>query len=229
MTDPVVEWRQVARTYPGPPAVHALEPTDLTIWPGDFAAVVGPSGSGKSTLLNVLGLLNQPTAGSYRLDGVATEQLTPAQRAGVRGRRIGFVFQSFHLLNHRTVLDNVALAGTYDKTPRATRLARAAEVIDLVGLTPRLGALPSTLSGGERQRVAIARALAARPTVLLCDEPTGNLDSARSQEIIALFETMHQAGFTIVMVTHDETLAARARRRLDVLDGVVRETERVRP
>ncbi|MDR1079120.1 MAG: ATP-binding cassette domain-containing protein, partial [Propionibacteriaceae bacterium] len=167
--------------------------------------------------------------GSYILNGQPTERLSPAQLAGLRGRSVGFVFQSFHLLNHRTVLDNVALAGLYDHRPRSERLAQAAEMIDLVGLTPRLGALPATLSGGERQRVAIARALASRPAVLLCDEPTGNLDSARSEEIVALFESMNRAGFTIVMVTHDEALAARARRRLDVLDGQVHETAAARP
>lgn len=195
----------------------------MTIHRGDFAAIVGPSGSGKSTLLNLLGLLDRPTAGRYFLDGTDTGSLRPAQRAALRGSKIGFVFQAFHLLANRTALDNVALAGTYSKTPRKERLARAAQAIDMVGLSNRAGFLPSVMSGGERQRLAIARALAGEPAVLLCDEPTGNLDSERSEEIITLFEHMNEGGFTIVMVTHDERLAARAHRRIEVRDGHVQD------
>ncbi|MFC6154626.1 ABC transporter ATP-binding protein [Nocardioides yefusunii] len=220
---PVIVLDALERIYPGPAPVHAVRPVDLVIGQGDFAAIVGPSGSGKSTLLNVLGLLDSPTAGRYLLDGIDTGPLRPAQRAALRGSKIGFVFQSFHLLANRTALDNVALAGTYAKTPRKIRLARAAEAIEMVGLSHRAGFMPSVMSGGERQRLAIARALACRPAVLLCDEPTGNLDTERSEEILALFEQMNAAGFTIVIVTHDEQLAARAHRRIEVRDGNVRD------
>jgi putative ABC transport system ATP-binding protein len=222
---PVIDLSGVARTYPGPPPVPALRPTTLSIAEGDYVAVVGPSGSGKSTLLNVLGLLDTPTAGRYTLDGFDTQALSASQRAALRGSRIGFVFQSFHLIAHRTVLENVALAGTYTRTPRKRRLALAAEAIDRVGLADRASFLPSQLSGGERQRVAIARAVAARPKVLLCDEPTGNLDTARAGEIVALFEAMHADGLTIAIVTHEESLAARARRQLHVRDGFVTVTD----
>ncbi len=222
---PVIVLDGLERTYPGPEPVQAVRHVDLVIRRGDFAAIVGPSGSGKSTLLNVLGLLDTPTAGRYVLDGIDTGPLRPAERAALRGGRIGFVFQSFHLLPNRTALDNVALAGTYASTPRKVRLARAAEAIDMVGLSHRAGFLPSVMSGGERQRLAIARALAGRPAVLLCDEPTGNLDSERSEEIVALFERMNASGFTIVIVTHDEQLAARAGRRIEVRDGHVRDLD----
>jgi putative ABC transport system ATP-binding protein len=167
--------------------------------------------------------LDVPTAGRYVLDGHVTGELSQAQRAALRGSSIGFVFQSFHLMNYRSVLDNVALAGTYAKVPRSERLTRAAEAIELVGLGHRAGFRPSQLSGGERQRVAIARALAGRPKVLLCDEPTGNLDSRRAEEIVELFEQMNASGFTIVIVTHDESLARRAGRRIAVRDGYVSE------
>jgi putative ABC transport system ATP-binding protein len=217
----VIELQGVERTYPGPPPVEALRPTDLTVRRGDLTAVVGPSGSGKSTLLNVLGLLDQPTAGSYRLDGIETTVLSAADRAALRGSKIGFVFQSFHLMNYRTVLDNVALAGTYNKIPRRERLERAAQAIDQVGLTSRAAFLPSTLSGGERQRVAIARALAANPAVLLADEPTGNLDTARSAEIVDLLLDTHLTGLTVLVVTHDIGLAAKLPRRIEVRDGQV--------
>ncbi|TAK71320.1 MAG: ABC transporter ATP-binding protein [Actinomycetota bacterium] len=220
---PVIVLEAIEKTYPRPGLVHAIRPVDLSIHHGDFAAIVGPSGSGKSTLLNLMGLLDQPTAGRYLLDGTDTGPLRPAQRAALRGSKIGFVFQSFHLLGNRTALDNVALAGVYAKTPRRERLVRATDAIAMVGLSHRANFLPSVMSGGERQRLAIARALAGRPAVLLCDEPTGNLDSERSEEVVALFEHMNAAGFTIVMVTHDEQLAARARRRIEVHDGHVRD------
>lgn len=219
--DAVIVLEGLERTYPGPVPVRAVRATDLVIGRGEFVAIVGPSGSGKSTLLNVLGLLDVPTGGRYLLDGVDTGPLKPVYRAALRGSKIGFVFQSFHLLANRSALDNVALAGTYAKLSRKVRLERAAEAIELVGLSHRAGFLPSVMSGGERQRLAIARALAGRPAVLLCDEPTGNLDSERSEEILGLFERMNRAGFTIVIVTHDNDLAARARRRIEVRDGHV--------
>ncbi|MFT3888692.1 MAG: ABC transporter ATP-binding protein [Arachnia sp.] len=221
---PVIRLEAVERTYPGAVPVHAVRSADLTVQRGEFAAIVGPSGSGKSTLLNLLGLLDSPTAGRYLLDGIDTGPLSPADRAALRGSKIGFVFQSFHLLANRTALDNVALAGTYAALPRTLRLERAAEAIELVGLSHRAEFLPAVMSGGERQRLAIARAVAGRPAVLLCDEPTGNLDTDRSEEIIALFEQMFAAGFTIVIVTHDERLAQRAHRQIEVRDGHVRDT-----
>jgi putative ABC transport system ATP-binding protein len=212
---------EVERTYPGTPPVEALRPATLSIPQGDYVAVVGPSGSGKSTLLNVLGLLDTPTGGRYVLDGFDTGNLSVRERAGLRGSRIGFVFQAFHLIAHRTVVENVALAGLYSHRPKTERVKAARLAVDRVGLSHRAEFLPSHLSGGERQRVAIARALAANPRMLLCDEPTGNLDSRRAGEIVELFEVLRADGLTVVIVTHDESLAARAARRLHVHDGVV--------
>ncbi|MDR3202961.1 MAG: ABC transporter ATP-binding protein [Bifidobacteriaceae bacterium] len=220
---PVIDLAGVGRTYPGPPPVPALREASFAIGQGEYVAVVGPSGSGKSTLLNVLGLLDPPTAGRYLLDGRDVGELSASARAGLRGSRIGFVFQSFHLMNHRTVLENVAVAGMYTRARRGARLAAAREAIRRVGLDGRAGFEPSRLSGGERQRVAIARAVAGRPKVLLCDEPTGNLDSGRAGEIVELFEEMNAGGLTVVVVTHDESLAARAGRCLRVRDGLVAE------
>ncbi|MDR1151426.1 MAG: ABC transporter ATP-binding protein [Bifidobacteriaceae bacterium] len=224
----LIELDRIERVYPGSPPVAALRPASLSISSGDYVAVVGPSGSGKSTLLNVLGLLDMPTGGRYWLDGFDTGSLAPRGRAALRGSRIGFVFQAFHLMDHRSVLENVALTGTYSHLSRSRRHAAAREAIDRVGLTHRVDFLPSHLSGGERQRVAIARALAGSPKVLLCDEPTGNLDSHRAAEIIDLFEAMHADGLAVVVVTHDEDVAARASRRLHVRDGQVTVSDDVR-
>lgn len=220
---PIVRLDGVGLTYPGPPPVPALRPTDLVIEQGEYVAVVGPSGSGKSTLLNVLGLLDRPTTGRYELDGWDTGSLSDADRTALRGRHIGFVFQAFHLLPYRSALENVALAQLYAGTPRRAREEAAVDALNRVGLGHRLHAAPTTLSGGERQRVAIARALAANPRLLLCDEPTGNLDSATAEEVLALFDRLHAEGQTIVLVTHDPTVAARAHRRLHLVDGTVSE------
>ncbi|MFE5211269.1 ABC transporter ATP-binding protein [Streptomyces sp. NPDC056600] len=220
---PVIEFRQVARTYPGPPPVEAFRPCDLTIRHGDFVTVVGPSGSGKSTFLNLAGLLDAPTAGAYLLDGIDTGSLKDADRTALRGRRIGFVFQSFHLMPHRSALENVALAMVYRATPRRERTRRAREALRRVGLGHRVDALPSRMSGGERQRVAIARALVGRPSLLLCDEPTGNLDTANAQTVLRLLEELHHEGMTIVLITHDQEVAARGRRTVAIRDGVLRE------
>ncbi|MCD7445240.1 ABC transporter ATP-binding protein [Streptomyces lincolnensis] len=221
---PVLDLRRVCKVYPGSPPVTALHPTDLRVEAGDFLAVVGPSGSGKSTLLNLLGLLDRPTQGSYRLSGTDVATLTERDRAAVRGRRVGFVFQAFHLLPHRTALENVALARLY-VTPRgAHRQADAARTLREVGLGHRLDALPSQLSGGERQRVAIARAVVNTPDILLCDEPTGNLDSATAGAVMDLLAELNQAGATIVVITHDPAVAQRARRRVTILDGRLSET-----
>jgi len=223
MSAPVIELRGVARTYPGPPPVPALRPADLVIGAGDYVAVTGPSGSGKSTLLHLLGLLDTPTAGSYLLDGVDTSALGDRDRSALRGRRIGVVFQAFHLLAYRTALENVLLAQLYNQTPRGARLQAAARALRAVGLGHRLDALPTTLSGGECQRVAIARALVNSPALVLCDEPTGNLDSANAAALMDLLDQLNTAGYTIVVITHDPQVAAHARRTIAISDGVLSE------
>ena len=221
MTAPAIELRGLARTYPGPPPVPALRPAELVIEAGDYVAVTGPSGSGKSTLLHLLGLLDAPTEGRYLLDGLDTSSMSDRDRSALRGRRIGFVFQSFHLLPYRTALENVMLAELYNQTPRAARTQAAVDGLDAVGLGHRLDALPTTLSGGECQRVAIARALVNRPSLLLCDEPTGNLDSQNAAALMALLDQLNAAGFTIVVITHDAAVAAHAGRAIAISDGVL--------
>jgi putative ABC transport system ATP-binding protein len=223
MSAPVIELRGLARTYPGPPPVPALRPADLIIEAGDYVAVTGPSGSGKSTLLHLLGLLDTPTAGSYLLDGLDTSALNDGDRSALRGRRIGIVFQAFHLLAYRTALENVLVAQLYNHTPRGRRLQAAAAALAAVGMGHRVDALPTTLSGGERQRVAIARALVNQPSLLLCDEPTGNLDSANAAGLMGLLGHLNAAGFTIVVITHDPAVAARAGRTIAISDGVLSE------
>ncbi|MFD9411099.1 ABC transporter ATP-binding protein [Streptomyces sp. NPDC059989] len=218
-----MEFRGVALTYPGPPPVEALKPCELIVHRGEFVTIVGPSGSGKSTFLNVAGLLDSPTAGHYLLDGIDTAGLPDRDRTALRGRRIGFVFQSFHLLPHRSALENVALAMLYTSVPRAERLTRAREALEQVGLSHRETAVPGRLSGGERQRVAIARALVGRPSLLLCDEPTGNLDSANAASVLTLLDELHAAGMTVMVITHDTEVAARGRRTVTVRDGLLRE------
>jgi putative ABC transport system ATP-binding protein len=223
MTAPVIELDGLARTYPGPPPVPALRPADLVIQPGDYVAVTGPSGSGKSTLLHLLGLLDTPTEGRYLLDGLDTSTLGDKDRSALRGRRIGVVFQAFHLLPYRTALENVLLAQLYNNTPRTGRVTAAAEALEEVGLGHRLDALPTTLSGGECQRVAIARALVNQPSLLLCDEPTGNLDSASAAALMAVLDQLNTAGYTIVVITHDPAVAAHAHRAIAISDGVLSE------
>ncbi len=223
MAAPVIQLRGLTRTYPGSPPVLALRSADLVIEAGDYVAVTGPSGSGKSTLLHLLGLLDSPTQGRYLLDGLDTSQLKDKERSALRGRRIGFVFQSFHLLPYRTALENVQLAELYNRTPRAGRLPAAADALGQVGLGHRLDALPTTLSGGECQRVAIARALVNRPSLLLCDEPTGNLDSGNAAALMALLDELNAAGFTILVITHDQAVAAHAGRTVAISDGVLTE------
>ncbi|OKK09990.1 ABC transporter ATP-binding protein [Streptomyces sp. CB02400] len=219
--DPVIEFRGIGLTYPGPPPVAALRPCDLTVERGEFVAVVGPSGSGKSTFLNIAGLLDTPTSGMYLLDGVDTGTLRDADRTALRGLRIGFVFQTFHLLPQRSTLENVKLALVYSGFPRRERTARAREALEQVGLGHRIEALPTRLSGGERQRVAIARALVTQPSLLLCDEPTGNLDTANADSVLALLEELHADGMTVLVITHDPLVAARARRTVTIRDGVL--------
>jgi len=223
MTAPVIELRGLARTYQGPPPVHALRPADLVIEAGGYVAVTGPSGSGKSTLLHLLGLLDAPTAGSYLLDGLDTSALPDRDRSALRGRRIGIVFQAFHLLSYRTALENVLVAELYNQTSRSTRLRAAIDALIAVGLWHRLDALPTTLSGGECQRVAIARALVNQPSLLLCDEPTGNLDSRNAAALMDLLDRLNSGGLTIVIITHDAAVAAHAARTVAISDGILSE------
>ncbi len=219
MTVPVVQLLGVSRVFEGTPPVVALHEVNLIINQGDYIAIVGPSGSGKSTLLHLLGLLDEPSSGEYRLDGIDTRELGERQRAGLRSSRIGFVFQAFHLLPHRTTVENVMLAEVYRPGSAPGRRARAEAALRQVGLGHRLDTYPTTLSGGERQRVAVARALTGSPSLLLADEPTGNLDSVTSEAILQLFDQLHAEGLTLAVITHDDDVAARAQRRLRIHDG----------
>jgi ABC-type lipoprotein export system ATPase subunit len=219
---PIVELAGVGRTYGGGAPVVALRHVALEVLPGEWVAVVGVSGSGKTTLLNVLGCLDRPTTGSYRLFGVDVADLSDEQRAGLRSREIGFIFQSYHLCAYRTALENVMMAELYTGSPRAGRAERAQAALEEVGLEDRSDFLPTRLSGGQRQRVAIARALVNRPRLLLCDEPTGNLDSVSTAGILEVLSRLHRAGLTIVMITHDPGVAARAGRQVEIFDGELR-------
>lgn len=219
MTASVIELRDVTRSFPGPPEVQALRAVNFTVADGDYVSIVGPSGSGKSTMLNLLGLLDRPTVGEYRLAGALTGDLSENQRANLRAHRLGFVFQAFHLLPRRKVIENVMLPLLYSGAPRGDREWRAREALDRVGLTHRADFLPGLLSGGERQRVAVARAVVTRPRVLLADEPTGNLDQTTTGEIMNLFEEMNADGLTLVIITHDDDVARRAHRTVRIADG----------
>jgi len=221
--DPIIELVDVTRAFPGPHVVHALHRVNLTVSHGDYLSIVGPSGSGKSTLLNLLGLLDRPSDGEYLLDGEPTGMLDENHRAALRARTIGFVFQAFHLLPRRTVLDNVLLATLYSGVPRHERLARAYTALERVGLAHRTGFLPTTLSGGERQRVAVARAVIASPRLILADEPTGNLDHQAAGEVMDLFEELNSDGLSLVVITHDQNVAARAHRTIRISEGQISE------
>ena len=225
---PVVALDGVSRTFEGPPAVEALHPADLVIGRGDYLAIVGPSGSGKSTLLHLLGLLDAPTGGTYYLNGIDTSSLSERERAGLRASHIGFVFQAFHLLSHRTNVENVMLADVYRVGGRANRRQRAIDALTKVGLAHRLEGTPTTLSGGERQRVAVARALVAEPSLLLADEPTGNLDTTTGAQIMTLFAELHAQGMTVAVITHDDSVAAQAQSVVRIRDGVLR-ADRAQP
>jgi macrolide transport system ATP-binding/permease protein len=218
-SQPILELRKVWKQYGSEPAVQALVDVDLRLARGEWLAITGPSGAGKSTLLHVLGCLDRPSRGSYWIEGVDTAGLDDRQRAALRSRRIGFVFQAFHLLPYRTVLENVMLAEVYRRQAANGRRERALATLERVGLSHRASFLPGQLSGGERQRVAIARALLGSPALLLCDEPTGNLDSKSSAAILEIFERLHHDGLTLVMVTHNEEVAVRAGRRVHMVDG----------
>jgi putative ABC transport system ATP-binding protein len=217
---PVLELHGIERTYlTGEVEVSALSEVSLRVDRGEYVSIVGPSGSGKSTLLNILGLLDRPSAGSYRFEGFEVADLDENTRTALRGRRIGFVFQSFHLLSHRSVVENVALSMLYSGVSARLREDRARAALDAVGLGHRADFTPTRLSGGERQRVAIARAIVSGPAVLLADEPTGNLDSKTSAAILELFDQLRADGLTIVMITHDGSVAARADRSVSIRDG----------
>jgi len=216
----LIQTRALTREYPmGTSVVRALDAVDLRVDEGEFVALVGTSGSGKTTLLSLLGCLDQPTSGSYELAGRETATLSPDDLARVRNASIGFVFQSFNLIDGLTAAENVSLPLRYRGLPRAERLERAEAILGEVGLGDRVSHRPMELSGGQRQRVAVARALVGQPDLILADEPTGNLDRASGEAILELLRELHRSGRTLVMVTHDEEIAAVADRRVQLAEG----------
>jgi putative ABC transport system ATP-binding protein len=218
----MIELRDIQRIFRvGEEKVHALRDVDLTFEPGEYVSLMGPSGSGKSTLLNVIGLLDRPSDGVYRLDGIDTTTLDDAQQARVRREKIGFVFQSFHLVPRLTAAENIELPMVLGGIEPAERRERVGEVMAKLGLTDRADHRPNQLSGGQRQRVAIARATIMRPGILLADEPTGNLDQASGRQVVETLEAMNADGLTLIVVTHDPAIGERARRRLHMVDGLV--------
>ena len=222
MTAAVLELRQVTKSYPGSPPIEVLKGIDLTIEEGELVAIVGPSGSGKSTLLNMMGALDRPSTGEVLIDQTTVNGLDDRALSGVRGLRLGFVFQQFHLLAGLSATENVATGLLYHGARARERKALAREALERVGLGHRLDQKPGKLSGGERQRVAIARALLGDPAIVLADEPTGNLDSQTTAEIVQLFLDLNRQGSTIVMITHDSDLARSMPRVVEILDGEIR-------
>lgn len=223
----VIEMKKIIRDFPlGNQVVHVLKGIDLIIEKGEYVAIMGPSGSGKSTLMNLIGCLDTPTAGSYVLNGKDVSQMSDNELAEVRNKEIGFVFQTFNLMPRTTALDNVALPMVYAGFSKANRTKRAEEVLTDVGLADRMDHKPNQLSGGQRQRVAVGRALVNRPSIILADEPTGNLDSKTSVEIMNLFDEIHAKGNTVILVTHEEDIAAHAHRIIRLRDGMIENDER---
>jgi len=227
--EPVIRVEDVHKYYDlGENKVHALRGVSVEIGRGEFVAIMGASGSGKSTFMNLLGCLDKPSSGRYLLEGTDISQLDKKALAAIRNRKLGFVFQGFNLLARTTALENVELPTLYARLPKEERLQRAKEALELVGLGERMEHFPSQLSGGQQQRVAIARALVNRPSILLADEPTGNLDSRTSVEIMQIFQTLNENGLTIVLVTHEPDIARFARRTIVFRDGKIRRDEPVK-
>ena len=226
----VIEVRNIVRNFKlGQETVKVLKGIDLDIKKGDYVAFMGPSGSGKSTFMNLLGCLDTPTSGSYKLNGIDVSSLSDDELAEIRNKEIGFVFQTFNLLPRTTALDNVALPMVYAGKSKKDRVARASEVLKSVGLEDRMDHQPNQLSGGQRQRVAVGRALVNEPSIILADEPTGNLDSKTGVEIMALFDKIHAAGNTVILVTHEEDIAEHAHRVIRLRDGIIESDTRNKP
>jgi putative ABC transport system ATP-binding protein len=222
MAQPIIEIKNITRDFPlGSEIVHVLKGIDLTINKGEYVALMGPSGSGKSTLMNLLGCLDTPTGGTYVLNGKRVSEMQDEELAEIRNKEIGFVFQTFNLMPRTTALDNVALPMVYAGFSKSDRTERATEVLTQVGLADRMDHKPNQLSGGQRQRVAVGRALVNKPSIILADEPTGNLDSKTSLEIMTLFDDIHANGNTVILVTHEEDVAQHAHRIIRLRDGVV--------
>lgn len=223
----MIELKHVSKTYEiGENTVHALQDASLTIREGEFVSIIGPSGSGKSTMMNIIGCLDTADEGEYILDGIAIEKYSEEELAKIRNRKIGFIFQNFNLLPRMTAQENVELPLIYQRIPEKERKQRVKEALQKVELEERMEHCPMELSGGQQQRVAIARALVTKPSLFLADEPTGNLDSKTGQEIMKLFHELHQAGNTIVLITHDSKVADEAERKIYIKDGRVSEVER---
>ena len=223
----VIKIRSITRDFAlGQEVVKVLKGIDLDIEKGEYVALMGPSGSGKSTLMNLLGCLDTPTSGSYMLNGVDVSSMSDDELAEIRNKEIGFVFQTFNLLPRTTALGNVALPMVYAGASKPERTARAEEVLADVGLSDRMDHKPNQLSGGQRQRVAVGRALVNRPSIILADEPTGNLDTKTSLEIMHLFETIHKAGNTVIIITHEEEIAAHTNRIIRLRDGIIESDDR---
>ena len=224
---PVIHTEDLWRTYQmGSEEIHALRGVSFDIQPGEYVAVMGPSGSGKSTLMNLIGCLDTPSQGTYVLRGKVVSQMDDDELAAVRNREIGFVFQTFNLLPRASALHNVELPLVYAGVPKEERLKRARRALEMVDLASRMDHKPAELSGGQRQRVAIARALVMQPSILLADEPTGNLDSGTGEEIMRLFEKLHAEGNTIIVVTHERDIADHAHRTITIRDGKIEKDER---